>query len=322
MRRFVFIMLAAALVLTGCGTTGQQAEKASTGVPKDKPAFIMAGIIDANDKAQITTKIPAKVASISVDIGAVVKQGDPLITLDTKDIEAQVAQAQAAVAAAQANLAKVQAGARPEQIAQAEAQLDAAKTAYTNTKTNYDRSQQLFAAGALSQAQLDAAQTQLSAAQAQYNSAQDQLDLLNKGETPETINALQAQVKQAQAALDYAEVQLTNGTIISPISGTISAKNINIGELASPGAALLTIVNNDSLFINASLPAGLVEDVKAGQEVVVKVSEIPDKDFTGEVVMIDPVIDSRNTSVLVKIQIKNPDPVLKPGMLAEIGLKK
>ncbi|WP_434511236.1 efflux RND transporter periplasmic adaptor subunit [Desulfitobacterium sp. AusDCA] len=322
MRRFVFIMLAAALVLTGCGTTGQQAEKASTGVSKDKPAFIMAGIIDANDKAQITTKIPAKVASISVDIGTVVKQGDPLITLDTKDIEAQVAQAQAAVAAAQANLAKVQAGARPEQIAQAEAQLDAAKTAYTNTKTNYDRSQQLFAAGALSQAQLDAAQTQLSAAQAQYNSAQDQLDLLNKGETPETINALQAQVKQAQAALDYAEVQLTNGTIISPISGTISAKNINIGELASPGAALLTIVNNDSLFINASLPAGLVEGVKAGQEVVVKVSEIPDKDFTGEVVMIDPVIDSRNTSVLVKIQIKNPDPVLKPGMLAEIGLKK
>lgn len=322
MRRFVFIMLAAALVLTGCGTTGQQAEKASTGVSKDKPAFIMAGIIDANDKAQITTKIPAKVASISVDIGTVVKQGDPLITLDTNDIEAQVAQAQAAVAAAQANLAKVQAGARPEQIAQAEAQLDATKTAYTNTKTNYDRSQQLFAAGALSQAQLDAAQTQLSAAQAQYNSAQDQLDLLNKGETPETINALQAQVKQAQAALDYAEVQLTNGTIISPISGTISAKNINIGELASPGAALLTIVNNDSLFINASLPAGLVEGVKAGQEVVVKVSEIPDKDFTGEVVMIDPVIDSRNTSVLVKIQIKNPDPVLKPGMLAEIGLKK
>lgn len=322
MKRVVLIMLAMAVVLTGCGTAGQQAGKASTSVQKNKPVFVMAGIIDANDKAQITTKIPAKVAGISVDIGSAVKQGDTLITLDTKDIEAQVAQAQAAVAAAQANLAKVQAGARPEQIAQAQAQLDAAKTAYTNTKTNYDRNQQLFAAGAISQAQLDAAQTQLSAAQAQYNSAQDQLDLLNKGETPETINALQAQVKQAQAALDYAKVQLTNGTIISPISGTISAKNINVGELASSGAALLTVVNDDSLFINASLPAGLVGSVKAGQEVVIKVSEIPDKDFAGEIAMVHPVIDSRNTSVLVKIQIKNPDPVLRPGMLAEIGIQK
>lgn len=322
MKRVVLIMLVMAVVLTGCGTTGQQAEKASTSVQTNKPVFVMAGIIDANDKAQITTKIPAKVAGISVDVGSVVKKGDTLITLDTKDIEAQVMQAQAAVSTAQANLAKVQAGARPEQIAQAQSQMDAAKTAYTNAKTNYDRNQQLFAAGALSQAQLDAAQTQLSSAQANYNSAQDQLNMLTKGETQETMNVLQAQVKQAQAALDLANTQLANGTIVAPISGTISAKNINVGELASPGAALLTLVNNDSLFINASLPAGLVGSVKVGQEVVVKVSEIPDKDFSGEVAMVDPVIDSRSTSVLVKIQIKNPDPILKPGMLAEIGLKK
>jgi HlyD family secretion protein len=322
MKRVVLVMLAIAVVLTGCGTSSQQAEKASTNVQTNKPVFVMAGIIDANDKAQITSKIPAKVAGISVDVGSVVKQGDPLITLDTKDIQAQVAQAQAAVATAQANLAKAQAGARPEQIAQVQAQVDGYKTAYNNAKTNYDRNQQLFAAGALSQAQLDAAQTALSGAQAQYNAAQDQLDLLNKGETQETINALQAQVKQTQAALDYVNVQLTNGTITAPISGTVSAKNINVGELASPGAALLTIVNNDSLFVNASLPAELTGNVKAGQQVVVKVSEIPDKDFTGEVAMVNAVIDSQNTSVLVKVQIKNPDPALKSGMLAEIGLKK
>lgn len=322
MKRVVLIMLAMAVVLTGCGTNGQQAEKASASVAANKPVFVMAGIIDANDKAQITTKIPAKVASISVDAGSVVKKGDTLITLDTKDIEAQVAQAQAAVSTAQANLAKVQAGARPEQIAQAQAQLDSAKTAYTNAKTAYDRNQQLFAAGALSQAQLEAAQTQLSVAQSQYSSAQDQLDILTKGETKETIDVLQAQVKQAQAALDLANTQLANGTIVSPISGKVSAKNINVGELASPGVTLLSVVNDDSLFINASLPAGLVSSVKVGQEVVVRVSEIPDKDFAGEVAMVDPVIDSRSTSVLVKVQIKNPDPILKPGMLAEIGLKK
>jgi len=169
---------------------------------------------------------------------------------------------------------------------------------------------------------LEIAQTQLSAAQAQYNQAQDQLDILTKGETKETLNVLQAQVKQAEAALDLAKTQLAYGTIVSPVSGIVRAKNINVGELASVGATLLSVVNVDSLFINASLPAGLIGSVKVGQQVVVNISEIPDQEFPGEVAVVDPVIDSRSTSVLVKIILNNPDPVLKPGMLAKIGLKK
>jgi len=322
MKRVMLIILAMVVVLNGCSAADQKDKQTSTNVQASKPVFVMAGIIDANERAQITTKIPAKIVSISVDVGSAVKKGDTVITLDTKDIEAQVAQAQAAVNTAQANLTKIQSGARPEQIAQAQALLDSAKTSYTNAKNNFDRNQQLFAAGALSQAQLETAQTQLSVAQAQSNSAQDQLDMLTKGETKETINVSQAQVKQAQVALDLAKTQLAYGTIVSPVSGTVSAKNINVGELASPGVALLSVVNVDSLYINASLPAGLIGSVKVGQEIVVKVSEIPDKEFPGEISVVDPVIDSRSRSVLVKIKINNPDPLLKPGMLAEIGLKK
>ncbi|KUO77340.1 MAG: hemolysin D [Desulfosporosinus sp. BRH_c37] len=322
MKRVICIIIAMVVVLTGCGTASQKDKQASTDAQVSKPVFVMAGIIDANERAQITTKIPAKIANISVDVGSVVKKGDTLITLDSKDIEAQVAQAQAAVNTAQANLTKTQSGARPEQIAQAQALLDSTNTSYTNSKNNFDRNQQLYVAGAISQAQLEIAQTQLSAAQAQYNQAQDQLDILTKGETKETLNVLQAQVKQAEAALDLAKTQLAYGTIVSPVSGIVRAKNINVGELASVGATLLSVVNVDSLFINASLPAGLIGSVKVGQQVVVNISEIPDQEFPGEVAVVDPVIDSRSTSVLVKIILNNPDPVLKPGMLAKIGLKK
>lgn len=322
MKRVMLIILAMVVVLTGCGTANQNDKPTSPDVQASKPVFVMAGIIDANEKAGITSKISARVADISVDVGSTVKKGDPLITLDTKDIEAQVAQAQAGVTTAQANLTKIQTGARPEQIAQAQASLDSANTSYTNAKNNFDRNQQLFNAGAISQAQLETAQTQLSAAQAQYNSAQDQMEMLTKGETKETINVLQAQVKQAQAALDLAKTQLANGTIVSPVSGTVSAKNINLGELASPGVVLLTVVNADSLFVKASLPAGLMESVKVGQAVTVKVTGIPDKQFPGEVSFMDPVVDSRSKSVLVKVKLNNPDSILKPGMLAEIGLNK
>lgn len=321
MKRIVVIILTMVVGLTGCGAAGQTATKASTDVQESKLVYVMAGIIDANEKAVITTKISAKVADIPVDVGATVKKGDTIITLDTKDIEAQVAQAQAGVNTAQANLTKAQSGARPEQIAQAQAALDSAKTSYLNTKNSFDRNQQLLTAGGISQSQFETSQTQLAAAQAQYDSAQNQLDILTKGETQETLNVLQAQVKQAQAALDLTKAQLTYGTIVSPVSGTVSVKNINVGELASPGANLVSVVNVDSLYINASLPAGLIGSVKVGQEVVVKVSEIPGKEFPGEVSVVDPVIDSRSRTVLVKIKLTNPDSVLKSGMLAEIGLK-
>ncbi|TGE38496.1 efflux RND transporter periplasmic adaptor subunit [Desulfosporosinus fructosivorans] len=321
MKRAMLISLAMVMVLTGCSASAQKEEQASTEVQASKQVYVMAGIIDANEKAEITTKISAKITGISVDVGTVVKKGDTLISLDSKDIEAQITQAQAGVNTAEANLAKMQSGARPEQIAQAQATVDSAKTSYLNVKNTYERNQQLLVAGGISQSQMESSETQLAVAQAQYNSAQSQLDILTKGETQETINIAQAQVQQAQAALDLVKTQLAYGTITSPVSGIVSAKNINVGELASPGVILVSVVNVDSLYIKASLPEGHMKSVKVGQAVIVKVTEIPDKEFPGEVSFMDSVIDSRSRSVLVKINLNNPDSILKPGMLAEIGLK-
>ncbi|SDI37150.1 HlyD family secretion protein [Desulfosporosinus hippei] len=321
MKRVFSILLVMSVLLTGCNSTSPKVETDSV-AEASKPVFVMAGIIDANEKTQITSKLSAKVLESPVEVGTVVQKGDLLISLDTKDIEAQVAQAQAGVNTAQANLFKMEAGARPEQIAQAEATLESAKISYTNSKNNLERNQQLLAAGAISQAQFESAQTQLAAAQAQYDSAQNQLNLLVKGESPESLDVMRAQVAQSQAALALAQTQLANGRIVSPISGIVSVKNINLGELATPGVALISVVNLNSLFVKASLPDGFIGDVKVGDEVVVKVPDIIDQQFNGKISMIDPVIDSRSKSVLVRINLDNHDSVLKPGMLAEIGLIK
>lgn len=155
MKRVVLVILAMVIMLTGCGASGQtdKSSDSSSKVQASNPVFVMAGVIDANDKVGITSKISARVTSINAEVGTVVKQGDTLVTFDTKDLQAQVAQAQAGVNTAEANLLKTQAGARPEQIAQAQAAVDSAKTSYLNAKNNYDRSQQLAAAGAISQSQ-------------------------------------------------------------------------------------------------------------------------------------------------------------------------
>lgn len=324
MKRIIPIGLLIILLLSGCG----QSDKPSAADASSQPAatsqevYIMAGKLDAKDQAAVTTKISAKVAQILVDVGSSVKQGEPVVILETNEIQAQVKQAEAAVLTAQANLNNTLAGSRPEQIAQAQAALDSAEKNYDNSKNNFNRIQDIYNLKGVSRQQFETAQTQLAAAEAQYKSSQEQLEILKQGATKETIAILQKQVQQAQASLEVTKTQLNNGTIAAPLSGTVTAKKINVGELASPGATLVSIVNNEDLYVNAYLPASMVGQVKQGQQVIIKVSEIPDKKFDGEVTVMNTVINSLSKNILVKVAFKIPDPALKPGMFAEIALKK
>lgn len=323
MKKVISLALLGALLLSGCGQsdkplpTSTKVQPAST-----KEVYIMAGKVDTKEQAAVNTKISAKVAQILVDVGSVVKKGDPVIILDTNDISAQVKQAEAAVSTAQANLDNVLAGSRPEQVSQAQAALDSAKESYNTVKSNFDRIQELYNQGGASRQQFEAAQTQLSTTEAQYKSAQNQLDMLKNGATKEAVSIMQNLVQQAQAALDVAKTQLNNGTILAPISGTVVAKTINVGELASPSTALLSIMNSGDLYVNAYLPASMVEQVSPGQQAIVKISELPDKKFEGEIDVVNSAINSVSKNILVKVALKSPDPLLKPGMFAEVSLKK
>ncbi|MBV7276988.1 efflux RND transporter periplasmic adaptor subunit [Clostridium sp. PL3] len=325
-RRISSILMASVLgvsLLSGCsaGSAPNVSTLQTKLIKSDSNEYMMAGKIEANENIDITSKITAKVEAINVEVGSNVKEGDVIIKLDSKDLNAQVAEAQAGVETANANLAKIQNGARPEEITKAQAAASSAKATYDNAKENYDRNVQLFNKGAISQSQLEQYKTELANAEGSYKSYEADLEMLINGETQETIKVAQSQVEQAQAALNLAKVQLNNGIIVSPISGVVSSKNVSSGELAEAGSSLVTIVNSDALYINAYLPESLMNRVKIGQEVAIKVSNVSNKVFNGKILVINPVIDSENKNELVKIKFETQDPLLKPGMFAEIALK-
>lgn len=326
MRKTLFCLIAV-VFLSGCSSSVSTNANNSVQATKNtqqstNTQYIMGGKIQANEEANIGSKISARVSEITVDVGSKVNQGDTIIKLDTKDLQAQVDQAQAAVNTAKANLANATSGTRPEQIAQAQASLDSAFQSYEVTKKNYDRTKALVDAGAEAQQQLDLAQQQLAAAEAQYKTAQEQLNMLKNGPTQSSIEVYQAQVNQAEAALKVAQTALSNTTITAPISGEVSAKNINVGEMASTSATLLSIVNPSGLCVNAYAPLEVVDQLKEGQDVVVKVSEIPDKQFEGKITVINSKLNSQSRNVLVKVALSDPNSLLKSGMFAEVGLKK
>ncbi len=322
MKKAILFSLAIAIFLTGCGSTNTTSKNIKNINQSTSDQFLMGGKISTNEQANITSKVSAKISEISVDLGSKVNEGDVIIKLDTKDLQGQVDQAQAALNTANANLTNAQNSTRPEQVAEAQASVSSASQSYETIKKNYDRVQALVNAGAATQQELDSVNQQLAIADAQLKTAQEQLAMLNNGPTKSAIDVYKAQVNQAEAALKTAQTAVSNATITAPISGVVNARNVNVGDTPSTDKILLSIINSSNLYVNAYAPLDIVNQIKEGQEVVAKISEIPDKQFKGKIVVINSNLNSESRDILVKVSLIDKDSELKPGMFAEIGLKK
>lgn len=146
--------------------------------------------------------------------------------------------------------------------------------------------------------------------------------MLKNGATETALDVYKAQAAQSEAALKTAQTALNNGTITSPISGVVNAKNINVGEMASPGATLASISNPNALVVNVYAPLDVVGQLQEGQDVVVKVAEVENVEFEGKITVINSKLNSQSRNVLVKVSLSDSNSQLKPGMFAEIGLKE
>ncbi len=126
--------------------------------------------------------------------------------------DTQIDQAEAGLKSLVANLEKIKTGARDEDRRQAEAGLNQAKANLLNAQNNYARMKQLFKNGAISQQSLENSQTQLDIVTAQHKIAAEQVQLIDNGAREEDIQAMEAQVEQAKAALRLAQAQATTKT--------------------------------------------------------------------------------------------------------------
>ncbi|WP_190285343.1 efflux RND transporter periplasmic adaptor subunit [Clostridium sp. JN-1] len=322
MKKIILLVTASILLISGCSSNqNNKSVNLNKNTASNSSVYIMCGKIASNEKVDVSSKISAKISKLNVDIGTTVKEGDPLVYLDTADLTAQVNQAQAGVDAAKANLAKIESGSRPEQIASAKAEVEGAKEAYDVSQKNYDRQSKLLQGGGTAQINVDEASEALASAKAKYESAEQNLLMIQNGPTQNEVSAAEASVKQAESAEDVAKTQLKNGVITSPISGTVVEKNTSNGQIASPGSPLISIINNSNLYINAYMPSEFLGQIKEGQDVDVKISNIDDKVFHGQISVIDSSVSKQSNNILVKVTLKDTDSRLKIGMFSEIGYK-
>ncbi|MGF7430188.1 efflux RND transporter periplasmic adaptor subunit [Thermoanaerobacterium thermosaccharolyticum] len=331
-KRFLAVVLMAGLAfdLSGCSIKTQSSDDkipvkvmaASSG--KLNSTIVVNGSLTPNKYADVSSKLTGQVIAVNADVGDKVKAGQLLVQIDTKELKAQLQQADASIAMAnkQAEQAKISIQVAQQNLEGAELKIDSAKISLDDAQRNYNRIKSLVDAGAAPQSQLDAADTQLKQAQNQYNAA------LNQYESAKTqVNNAQKQyeiytgpaLQQAEAAKNVVQVQMTNSDIYAPLDGIVTNRNIQPGELATAGTPLLTIAETSTLKIEGTINEDIVPLLRVGQKVPVVIDAFPDKQFQGVISQIGPVATTTGQIFPIEIAVTNPGE-LKPGMTAKAML--
>ncbi|CAN5149025.1 nodulation protein NolF [soil metagenome] len=187
--------------------------------------------------------------------------------------------------------------ARLEQSAMGDTRLSAAaavasaRVALQDATRNADRSRTLSAAGAISQQQLEQSESAVSAARAQ-------------------LSAAQAQLANANEALGDTRVT-------APISGVVSQRAVNPGDVVQPGAALVTIVDPGSMQLEAAVPSEQLGSIRVGAPVDFTVNGYPGRTFSGTVARISPAADPATRQIPLWVSIPNRGGRLVGGLFAE-----
>lgn len=231
----------------------------------------------------LNSMLDGYVDEVLVADGDKVTEGQVLIRMDADIVAAQVdqakaglAQARAAEAAAQAVLDKAVNGARSEDITKAKAQ-------YDYVASTYERMQNLYNEGAISQSDLDNVQAQYLAAKATYDEAMT-------GARSEDIAAAEAQLAQAKGAVSQytatvaqAQSYLDHAEITAPADGTVTAVNVEAGELVSTGLALAAMRTDDGAWIEVNVPETMLGKITEGMSVGYTMPAFGDTEFVGVV---------------------------------------
>ena len=165
-------------------------------------------------------------------------------------------------------------------------------------------------------ARLGQAEAQL--AQAKRNLERDQNLLAKSAATPEAVKSMTDQYNIAQAGYREAKTMMGYATITAPFDGVVTRKNVNSGDLATPGTVLLQIENNRTLQVTTAVPESLVLHIRTGDVLTVKV-EAAGVVIQGTVSEIAPTVDPNSRTAPVVLDLPA-NPNLRSGQFARIVL--
>ncbi len=278
---------------------------------------------------EVRSKTSGNLIKTYVREGQFVHKNDTLFSIDNSELLILYNQAVANYNAALAKYQTISKGVREEDIAQLREILRQAQINYENALKDFQRIKNLFEENSVSQKVYDDAKLKLEITDAQLKSAKENLLKAERGPLKSEIDAVKASVDAAKAQVDLLKKRIDDSVILSPSDGYISIINFDEGEVIPTGAVITKIINPDEIHAKIYLNSIEIGKLRLGQKVEIKPDALPDKTFEGKIVFISNEaeftpknIQTKNERVklvyAVKINIPNPEHLLKDGMMCDV----
>ncbi len=231
--------------------------------------------------ALVSSRVAGTVTNLYVQDNWTIKEGDLLLTLDPRDFQVRVDQAQAQLDRAKQSVEELLA-----QVQAAEAGVSLAGSQFKQARIDFDRAKSLKDQGVVSSAQYDQANTGLRIAGADEALAQHQLAQARAALGSERNDHSRYDrpiVRQAEAALEAAKLDLAYTKVTAPFAGIVTHKSVHVGHRVQVGEPLLAIVPLGKLYITANFKETQLTDVRVGQPAEIVADIYPGYVYRGHV---------------------------------------
>jgi len=278
------------------------------------------GTIFPRDKAEVAAKVSAQIKQMALLKNKLVKAGEVIAVLESRDLVAQRNEAVAALREAQASERSVVTGTIPQTNAQDEKALRDARAKVANTRATYARRQVLYERGGISKKDLEASQLEVTTAEDELRLQEQTVTLRTKSLNPNDRALAQARTAQAQQHLATVDAQLSYATIRAPITGVVTDQFQYQGEFAAAGAKLVTISDISQVIVKAPFSDTVTANLNVGDSATVLPTDQAAEQMTGQVSLVSRASDPTNRTVEVWVTLGNGAGTLRANGAAQITI--
>lgn len=288
------------------------------------------GIVETTE-VDVASKIPGRIDTVFVSEGDIVKKGQLLARLESKELDAKLEQARGVVDAAKSKMDMAHNGARPEEKEATEKLYMQAKHQYELAEKTWNRIQSLYKDNVISTQEKDQVEFQYQAAQEQMEAAKAKYDMVMKGARWEEISGSEALFYQAQNIYNEALAYHQELELKSPINGELSKKISDPGEIIASGYPLFTVVDLNDIWVVLQLREDQMKLIKKGSEFMGKVPALGNEKYEFVVSYISPMAEFASWRATnqkgdfdlktfeVRLRSKHPIDGLRTGMSVNIA---
>ncbi|MBP8131299.1 MAG: efflux RND transporter periplasmic adaptor subunit [Candidatus Hydrogenedentes bacterium] len=325
-------LIGPALLLPGCRGEPDAAPAEVARPVKTMVVQPLAALLDrvfparvrAEERADLSFRVPGQLAVLAVEAGQAVKAGDVLASLDTRDFENALADARSALAASEKDLEVLKSGSRTEDIAAMEAQLASAQARRNQADIDYQRSKASLDEGLISRSEFDRSATFRDVAIADVDRAAQALAKARAGARPEEVQAAEARTNSLRLRVEQAQSQLDDTQLRAPYDGVIAQVLADQFQEMQAKQPVLTIQTVGGLELVIDVPELLLQRTQRGMPMTLTATfpGRPNEEFPATFKGITTEADPQTQTYALTLRLNTPEGLVAlPGMTAQVRIQ-